>query len=88
VCCPNRASILTGKYQHNHAVFNNSLDGGCNSIKWQKTHASTTFAAILKSELNYKTFYAGKYLNKVLNAIIIILGVYKYCLKRMYIIIL
>ncbi|XP_011500342.1 PREDICTED: N-acetylglucosamine-6-sulfatase-like, partial [Ceratosolen solmsi marchali] len=64
VCCPNRASILTGKYQHNHRALNNSLEGGCNSPKWQQTHGNTTFAAILNNELNYKTFYAGKYLNK------------------------
>lgn len=65
VCCPNRASILTGRYQHNHKTFNNSLDGGCNGKEWQENHEHNTFAAILKEQMNYNTFYAGKYLNKV-----------------------
>ncbi|XP_076647344.1 N-acetylglucosamine-6-sulfatase [Halictus rubicundus] len=64
ICCPNRASILTGKYQHNHLVVNNTIDGGCNSIKWQEFQEPHTFAAYLKQEMSYTTFYAGKYLNK------------------------
>ncbi|KAJ8672760.1 hypothetical protein QAD02_004020 [Eretmocerus hayati] len=64
ICCPNRASILTGRYQHNHGTFNNSLEGGCNSIEWQQKHEPNTFAAILKKQMNYTTFYAGKYLNQ------------------------
>ncbi|XP_014228915.1 N-acetylglucosamine-6-sulfatase-like [Trichogramma pretiosum] len=64
ICCPNRASILTGKYQHNHGTYDNSLAGGCNGKQWQVEHENNTFAAILKRQQNYKTFYAGKYLNK------------------------
>ncbi|XP_012281977.1 N-acetylglucosamine-6-sulfatase isoform X2 [Orussus abietinus] len=64
ICCPNRASILTGRYQHNHEVFNNSLSGGCYSAQWQSTWEKQTFAAHLKSSMMYKTFYAGKYLNE------------------------
>ncbi|XP_066603653.1 N-acetylglucosamine-6-sulfatase-like [Prorops nasuta] len=64
VCCPNRASILTGRYQHNHLVVNNSLEGNCNSIQWQNTFENQTFASYLKQDMNYKTFYAGKYLNQ------------------------
>ncbi|XP_029049043.2 N-acetylglucosamine-6-sulfatase-like [Osmia bicornis bicornis] len=64
VCCPNRASILTGKYQHNHLVLNNSISGGCNSIQWQKLQEPNTFGAHLKREMLYTTFYAGKYLNQ------------------------
>ncbi|XP_017797562.1 PREDICTED: N-acetylglucosamine-6-sulfatase-like [Habropoda laboriosa] len=65
ICCPNRASILTGRYQHNHLVVNNSIPGGCNNIKWQKLHEPNTFAAHLNKEMLYTTFYAGKYLNQV-----------------------
>ncbi|CAK9825251.1 GNS [Anthophora retusa] len=64
ICCPNRASILTGRYQHNHLVVNNSVSGGCNSIEWQKFHEPNTFAAYLNKEMLYTTFYAGKYLNQ------------------------
>ncbi|XP_012138591.2 N-acetylglucosamine-6-sulfatase [Megachile rotundata] len=64
VCCPNRASILTGKYQHNNLVLNNSISGGCNDDKWQKVQEPNTFAAHLKREMSYTTFYAGKYLNQ------------------------
>ncbi|XP_015436726.1 PREDICTED: N-acetylglucosamine-6-sulfatase-like, partial [Dufourea novaeangliae] len=64
ICCPNRASILTGRYQHNHLVVNNSIHGGCNSIKWQELQEPNTFAAHLKQEMSYTTFYAGKYLNQ------------------------
>ncbi|XP_017752451.1 PREDICTED: N-acetylglucosamine-6-sulfatase-like [Eufriesea mexicana] len=64
ICCPNRASILTGRYQHNHLVVNNSVSGGCNSIQWEKIQEPNTFAAYLKREMLYKTFYAGKYLNQ------------------------
>nr|XP_050862072.1 N-acetylglucosamine-6-sulfatase-like [Vespula vulgaris] len=64
ICCPNRASILTGRYQHNHLTVNNSISGGCNSIEWQERQEPNTFAAYLKNEMNYITFYAGKYLNK------------------------
>ncbi|XP_043505597.1 N-acetylglucosamine-6-sulfatase-like [Polistes fuscatus] len=64
ICCPNRASILTGRYQHNHLTVNNSISGGCSSIKWQNKQEPNTFAAYLKNEMNYVTFYAGKYLNK------------------------
>ncbi|XP_076178935.1 N-acetylglucosamine-6-sulfatase isoform X2 [Ptiloglossa arizonensis] len=64
ICCPNRASILTGRYQHNHLVVNNSVSGGCNSIKWQNLQEPNTFAAHLKQKMLYTTFYAGKYLNQ------------------------
>lgn len=64
ICCPNRASLLTGKYQHNHLTVNNSIAGGCNSEHWQSTQEPYTFAAHLKNETGYVTFYAGKYLNQ------------------------
>ncbi|XP_036145142.1 N-acetylglucosamine-6-sulfatase isoform X2 [Monomorium pharaonis] len=63
ICCPNRASILTGRYQHNHLTVNNSIAGGCSNARWQQSREPATFAALLRFA-GYKTFYAGKYLNQ------------------------
>lgn len=65
ICCPNRASILTGRYQHNHLTINNSIAGGCSSLQWQQSQEPVTFAALLQNVTEYETFYAGKYLNEV-----------------------
>ncbi|XP_059101724.1 N-acetylglucosamine-6-sulfatase [Peromyscus eremicus] len=64
LCCPSRASILTGKYPHNHHVVNNTLEGNCSSRSWQKIQEPSTFPAILRSACGYQTFFAGKYLNE------------------------
>uniref|UniRef100_A0A4X2M5Y6 Glucosamine (N-acetyl)-6-sulfatase n=1 Tax=Vombatus ursinus TaxID=29139 RepID=A0A4X2M5Y6_VOMUR len=64
LCCPSRASILTGKYPHNHHVVNNTLEGNCSSQLWQKIQEPYTFPAILRSMCGYQTFFAGKYLNE------------------------
>ncbi|XP_008399108.1 N-acetylglucosamine-6-sulfatase isoform X1 [Poecilia reticulata] len=64
LCCPSRASILTGKYPHNHHVINNTLEGNCSSSAWQKSQEPQTFPALLKSFGGYQTFFAGKYLNQ------------------------
>lgn len=65
LCCPSRASILTGKYPHNHRVTNNTLEGNCSSKAWQKSEEASTFPALLKEHAGYQTFFAGKYLNQV-----------------------
>uniref|UniRef100_A0A663MTF8 N-acetylglucosamine-6-sulfatase n=1 Tax=Athene cunicularia TaxID=194338 RepID=A0A663MTF8_ATHCN len=64
LCCPSRASILTGKYPHNHHVVNNTLEGNCSSKLWQKIQEPYTFPALLKTMCGYQTFFAGKYLNE------------------------
>ncbi|XP_071379211.1 N-acetylglucosamine-6-sulfatase-like, partial [Centroberyx affinis] len=64
LCCPSRASILTGKYPHNHHVINNTLEGNCSSKAWQKSQEPHTFPALLQSYGGYQTFFAGKYLNQ------------------------
>jgi len=51
ICCPSRASILTGKYQHNTGVLNNSISGGCSSREWQKGAERNTLATELKGLL-------------------------------------
>uniref|UniRef100_A0A8D0D140 N-acetylglucosamine-6-sulfatase n=1 Tax=Sander lucioperca TaxID=283035 RepID=A0A8D0D140_SANLU len=68
LCCPSRASILTGKYPHNHHVINNTLEGNCSSKVWQKSEEAQTFPALLKTYAGYQTFFAGKYLNQEKNS--------------------
>ncbi|KFM61964.1 N-acetylglucosamine-6-sulfatase, partial [Stegodyphus mimosarum] len=63
LCCPSRASLLTGKYAHNHGVVNNSISGNCYSAQWQREHEPKTFATYFK-RAGYTTYYAGKYLNQ------------------------
>ena len=63
VCCPSRASILTGRYQIHTNVVNNSMHGNCWGNEWRITSEKETFAAMLKASTNYTTCYAGKYLN-------------------------
>jgi len=63
ICCPSRASILTGRYLHNTEVRNNSVAGGCNDQKWREGLERKTFAAHLQHS-GYRTMYAGKYLNQ------------------------
>lgn len=63
ICCPSRASLLTGLYAHNTKTFNNSKTGGCYSGQWVESHEKATFPALLQ-EAGFGTFYAGKYLNQ------------------------
>ncbi|KAJ1530549.1 hypothetical protein ONE63_005437 [Megalurothrips usitatus] len=63
LCCPSRSTLMTGLYQHNTQVWNNSLEGNCNSVVWQRRHEPHTFAQIFH-DAGYRTFYAGKYLNQ------------------------
>ena len=63
ICCPNRASTLTGLYQNNHGVFNNSWDGNCPGQAWVNGPEKQTYGSIIKDQANYTTAYIGKYLN-------------------------
>jgi len=58
LCCPSRASILSGQYAHNHQVYTNRMPlGGAG-----KFDDSKSFAVWLH-EAGYQTAYFGKYLN-------------------------
>ncbi len=54
LCCPSRASILTGRYAHNHGVVDN--------LKAENLDESLTLQARL-SRLGYHTGFFGKFLN-------------------------
>jgi N-acetylglucosamine-6-sulfatase len=56
LCCPSRASILTGLYAHNHRIIDNKIP-----------LTNTTFFEAIKNDTNlcdeYRTALVGKYLN-------------------------
>lgn len=66
VCCPSRATSLSGLYAHNHGVFSNEpiiIDGKLAANGGFKAFNDTsTLATLLKNE-GYRTGYIGKYLN-------------------------
>ena len=58
VCCPSRATLLTGQYAHNHGVWTNSPpDGGYQAFDNQHTLATWLGAR------GYVTAHVGKFLN-------------------------
>jgi len=58
LCCPSRATFLTGQYAHNHGVRNNGgPNGGYQSLDTERTLANWLAAA------GYRTGFVGKFLN-------------------------
>lgn len=58
LCCPSRATLLTGQYAHNHGVRGNkSPDGGYHRLE----HSNTL--PVWLQEAGYQTAHVGKYLN-------------------------
>jgi N-acetylglucosamine-6-sulfatase len=58
LCCPSRATFLTGQYSHNNGVFGNAPPrGGIESFDDSSTVATWMSAA------GYRTAHVGKYLN-------------------------
>jgi arylsulfatase A-like enzyme len=58
LCCPSRASILSGQYVHNHKVYTNRMPmGGA-----PKFDDDSTLATWMQ-DAGYRTAYIGKYLN-------------------------
>ena len=58
LCCPSRATFLTGQYAHNHGVRNNHPpDGGYEALDGERT------LPVWLSRAGYRTALVGKYLN-------------------------
>jgi len=59
LCCPSRATFLTGQYAHNHGVFDNVLPFG----SFYRLDSSNTLPVWLQAA-GYRTMHVGKYLNR------------------------
>jgi N-acetylglucosamine-6-sulfatase len=65
LCCPSRATFLTGQYAHNHGVWSNvAPDGGFQ--RFHSLHARNNLAVWLR-RAGYHTAMIGKYLNQYRN---------------------
>ncbi len=61
LCCPSRATFLTGQYSHNNGVWNNAPpQGGWEALR--PTQGNTLPAWL--QEVGYATIEIGKYLNR------------------------
>jgi arylsulfatase A-like enzyme len=65
LCCPSRATFLTGQYAHNHGVMNNQPPNG-GFPRFEALHASDNLAVWLQ-RAGYYTAMIGKYLNDYKN---------------------
>lgn len=58
LCCPSRASLLSGQYAHNHQVLNNTMPMG-GAPKYNDEDS----VSIWLQDAGYRTAYFGKYMN-------------------------
>ena len=70
LCCPSRASYLTGRYSHNHGVLVNNYDtsdgnGGWRRF-WELGHETASIGTWLQTA-GYHTTLIGKFLNQYPN---------------------
>ena len=63
ICCPSRATILTGLYDHNHDVRSNRPPPGGFEKFLSEGHEENSIAVRLQEEGGYQTAFFGKYLN-------------------------
>jgi arylsulfatase A-like enzyme len=63
LCCPSRASLLTGKYAHNTGIEGNSYPDGFFGFH-SNDESSSTVAIALRRRAGYSTGLLGKYLNE------------------------
>ena len=66
LCCPSRATFLTGQYAHNHGVTNNVGPSG-GFQRFESLHGDNNLAVWLQ-DAGYYTGMIGKYLNGYANS--------------------
>ena len=62
LCCPSRATYLTGQYPHNHGVRDNKPPAGGAAI-FRDSGAEAETIAVALDDAGYRTAWLGKYLN-------------------------
>ena len=67
ICCPSRATILTGLYDHNHGVKGNEPPSGGFEKFLSEGHEENTIGTNLQGA-GYQTAFFGKYLNQYAQA--------------------
>ena len=65
LCCPSRATFLTGDYMHNHRVLSNKYPSG-GFGRFEELHGNWNLAVWLQ-RAGYYTAMIGKYLNEYAN---------------------
>ncbi len=65
LCCPSRATFLTGQYMHNHGVLGNTPPNG-GFARFQALHGNNNLLTWLQ-DAGYYTAMIGKYLNGYTN---------------------
>ena len=66
LCCPSRATFLTGQYEHNHQVEGNRAPNG-GFERFEALHGTNNLAVWLQ-DAGYTTGLIGKYLNGYYNS--------------------
>ena len=61
-CCPSRTSIFTGRYAHNHTVYENGMAVNL-GFSDSSPNQQTTLQYYLKAQAGYRTAIFGKMLN-------------------------
>jgi N-acetylglucosamine-6-sulfatase len=64
LCCPSRATILTGRYAHNHGLWTNHKRQGGGELGFRRRGLDQDTIATRLSEAGYSTGLFGKYLNE------------------------
>ncbi len=62
LCCPSRATVLTGKYPHNHGITGNQAPSG-GEAEFRSTGQDEDTVATRVRAAGYRTALVGKYMN-------------------------